>query len=172
MNIDRVNAGRWASELLERTSSQAERADTKASILLAGILAVAGGVSAVLSGAKWNPAAQPTLIQVAWWVAVVAAVVALACLGSAVYPRMQHRKITGERPVVGYFGDVVMLPSVEVLSTRLQASPDDAIDIAIDQLWQLSHIGSTKYWLIRWAIYAFVLSLVLLLVVLVAVSVS
>lgn len=170
MNIDRVNAGRRASELLHRTSGDAERADTKASILLAGTLAVAGGVSAVLSGAKWNPAAQLALIQVAWWAAVMTAVVALVCLGAAVYPR-PHRK-AAERSVVGYFGDVVALASVEALGTRLLASPDDPVDVAFDQLWQLSHIVGTKYRLIRWAIHAFALSLVLLLVVLVAVSVS
>jgi hypothetical protein len=33
---------------------------------LTGILAVAGGVSALLSGAKWNPAAQSALIQISW----------------------------------------------------------------------------------------------------------
>jgi len=171
VNIDGVDAGRRASELLQRTSGEAERADIKASILLVGTLAVAGGVSAVLSGAKWNPAAQPTLIQVPWWAAMVAAVVALVCLGAAVYPRA-HRK-AAERSVVGYFGDVVALPSVEALGKRLQASPDDhPVDVAVDQLWQLSHILDTKYRFIRWAIHAFALSLVLLLVVLVAVSVS
>jgi hypothetical protein len=84
---DRVEAGRRMSELLQRTSGEAGRADTKASILLAGILAVADGLSALLSGAKWNPAAQPALVQIPWWAAVVAATAGLVCLGSAVYPR-------------------------------------------------------------------------------------
>lgn len=170
VSADRVEVGRRTGELLQRTSGEAARADTKASILLAGILAVAGGVSALLSGTKWNPAAQPVLVQISWWAAVVAAAAGLVCLGSAVYPRA-HRA-GPQRSVVGYFGDVVALPSVDALSLRLRSASDDELDVAVDQLWQLSHVVSTKYRRIRWAIHGFLLSILLLLVVLVAVSVS
>lgn len=165
---DRIDVGRRTSELLERTSGEAERADTKASILLAGLLAVAGGVSALLSGAKWDPAAQPTLVQIPWWAAVVAALAGLVCLGSAVYPRAHQAN--PHRKALGYFGDIVALPSIDALSQRLRATPDDELDRTVDQLWQLSHIVSTKYRLIRWAIHGISLSLLFLLTVLVTVS--
>jgi hypothetical protein len=64
----------------------------------------------------------------------------------------------------------VTLPSVDAL--RLRSASHDELDVAVDQLWQLSHIVDTKYRLIRWAVHGFSLSLLLLLVVLVAVSVS
>lgn len=169
---DRVEVVRRTSELLQRTSGEAERADTKASILLAGILAMIGGVSALLSGTKWNPLAQPMLVQIPWWVAVVAATVGLVCLGSAVYPRA-HRA-SPQRSALGYFGDIVALPSVDALRLRLRlrATSHDELDAAVDQLWQLSHIVGTKYRLIRWAIHGFSFSLLLLLIVLVTASVS
>lgn len=167
---DRVQAGRRTGELVQRTSEEAARADTKASILLAGILAVSGGVSALLSGAEWNPAVQPALIQIPWWAAVTAATAGLVCLGSAVYPRV-HRA-DPQRSTIGYFGDVVGLPSLDALSLRLRSASDDELAVAVNQLWQLSHIVSTKYRMIRWAIHGFALSFLLLLVVLVAVSVS
>jgi hypothetical protein len=170
VSVDRAEVGRRAGELLQRTSGEAERADTKASILLAGILAVAGGVSALLSGVKWNPAVQSALVQIPWWAAMVSATAGLVCLGSVVYPRA-HRA-SSPRSSLGYFGDVVALPSVDALSLRLRSASYDELDVAVDQLWQLSHIVVTKYRLIRWAIHAFSLSLLLLLFVLVVVSVS
>lgn len=170
LSPDRAEAIRRTSELLRRTSGEAERADTKASILLAGILAVAGGMSALLSGVKWNPAAQPALIQIPCWGAIVAAIAGLVCLGSAVYPRAHRTDLS--RSTIGYFGDVVALPSVDALRLSLRSASQDELDIAVDQLWELSHIVGTKYRLIRWAIHGFSLSLLLLLVMLVAVSLS
>jgi hypothetical protein len=169
VNPDWVEAVHRTSELLQRTSVEAERADTKASILLAGILAVAGGVSALLSGVKWNPATQPALVQIPWWMALASASAGLVCLGSAVYPRA-HRS-DAPRSTVGYFGDIVALPSVDALRLSLQSASHNELDVAVDQLWQLSHIVGTKYRLIRWGIHGLCLSLLLLLAVLVAVLV-
>jgi hypothetical protein len=84
---------------------------------------------------------------------VVAATAGLVCLGSAVYPRAH--KADPQRSVVGYFGDDVALPSVDALSLSLRSAADDELYVTVDQLWQLSHVVSTKYRLIRWVIHGF-----------------
>jgi len=154
---------RRAAELLRRTSAEAERADTKASILLAGMLAVAGGISALLSAAKWNPFTQPVWVQVGWWVAVLGTMTALAALGRAVYPR-SHRPDPG-RTIVGYFGDVIRFRTVDALAAALCNDPDEKV--VVDQVWQLSYLVDAKYRLIRLAIRALLMSIVLLLIVMV-----
>jgi hypothetical protein len=162
--------GRRTAELLQRTAKEAERADTKASILLAGVLAVAGGVSALLSGVHWSPSAQPVVVQVIWWGAVGAVVVALVLLAAAVYPR-SHRD-DGQRTHVGYFGDVLRFPSAEALGQHLQTGPGDAQTIDVDQLWQLSHVVGSKYRYIRLAIDALGVMLALLVVLALASTVG
>jgi len=156
---------RRAAELLRRTSAEAERADAKASILLAGMLAVIGGVSALLSTSKWNPLTQPAWLQVGWWAAVLAMLAGLFALGWAVYPR-GHRLDPG-RTIVGYFGDVVRYGSVDALAVALRDGPDEHA-VVVDQVWQLSLLVDAKYRLIRLAIGAFLLPVLLLLVVMVA----
>lgn len=152
------------AELLKRTSAEAERADTKASILLAGTLAVVGGVSAMLSGARWNPLVQPGWLQTGWWAAVIAALWAVVALCLAVYPR-GHRP-DAARTVIGYFGDIVRYDSPAALAAALRDSPDE--EATIDQVWQISVLVDAKYRLVRIAVRGLLLSLVLLLFVLVA----
>jgi hypothetical protein len=162
--------GRRIAELLQRTAKEAERADTKASILLAGVLAVAGGVSALLSGMHWDPSAQSIVVQLIWWGAVGAGVAALVLLAAAVYPR-SHRD-DGQRAHVGYFGDVLRFRSAEELGQHLRNRPGDAQTIDVDQLWQLGHVVGTKYRYIRLAIDALGVMLTLLVVLPVASAVG
>lgn len=154
-----------AAELLRRTTAEAERADAKASILLAGTLAVVGGASALVSTVHWNPFSQPVAIQVTWWAALLAIVGGLVALGTAIYPR-GHR-LAPDRTRLGYFGDVVTFATPAALSLALHAVADDTEDV-IDQVWQVSHIVDTKYRLIRLAVRSFLVAVVLLLAVLVA----
>lgn len=156
---------RRGAELLRRTSTEAERADMKASILLAGMLAVTGGVLALLSTAKWNPLTQPAWVQVGWWAAVLATLAGLVALGRAVYPRA-HRP-DPRRSIIGYFDDIVRYGSVDALAEALRDGPDENA-VMVDQVWQISPLVHAKYRLIRLAIRAFLLSVVLLLVVMVA----
>ena len=50
---------RLAKDLLDRTRAETVQADNKASILLAGVLAAAGGIAASVGAGKWNPSPSP-----------------------------------------------------------------------------------------------------------------
>jgi hypothetical protein len=154
-------AARMARDLLERTRVEVDRADNKASIMLAGALAAAGGVSASLAAVGWSPLSAGVLVQVFWWPALFSGLGCIACLGSVLYPRA--RIAAPEKGTVGYFSDVVALDSLAALRQALGDPTAASFEAEVDQVWQVSHIVDRKYRLLRWAIRFLGASLVLLL---------
>jgi hypothetical protein len=162
---------RLANDLLDRTRTETVQADNKASILLAGVLAVAGGTAAALGAGKWRPIEQPWYIAVPFWAAVAAALASITCLAAAIYPR--RRIQTAYKPTtVGYFGDVAALDSPDQLHGLLTTSATRLLDIWIDQIWQMSAIVSRKYRLVRWSVRFLGAVLVLAIIVLVVATIS
>jgi hypothetical protein len=141
---------RLAKDLLDRTRAETTQAENKAAILLAGILAAAGGIAAA-DGGKWIPAHRPWYITVPIWAAVAAALAAIACLAAAVYPRSRAQE-NKELTLIGYFGDVTALGSPNELRSLLSESGTKLLDVWIDQIWQTSAIVSRKYRFVRWSV--------------------
>lgn len=154
-------AQQLARELLDRTRAEVDRADNKASIVLAAVLAVAGALVATGVAVGWSPARSPVLVQVFFWPGALGGLAGIALLGAAVYPRM--RVHPPETRTLGYFGDVVALRSVDGLRAALRDPAARSFDGAVDQIWQVSHIVDRKYRLIRGAVLGLTSSAVLLL---------
>jgi hypothetical protein len=161
---------RLAKDLLDRTRAETTQAENKAAILLAGILAGAGGIAAA-DGGKWIPIHRAWYISLPFWAAAAAVMAAIVCLAAAVYPR--GRVEAAQKPtVVGYFGDVVALDSSSQLRGLLSESATQLVDVWIDQIWQTSAIVSRKYQLVRWAVRLLAVALALAVTVAAAAAIS
>ena len=143
---------RVAKDLLDRARAETAQAENKAAILLAGVLAAAGGIAAAIGGGKWTVVRQPWYVATPFLAAAVAAAAAVTCLASVIYPRSRPRQ--AERLTkVAYFGDVVALDSPAELRGILSQPDVQLSEIWIDQVWQMSKIVSRKYRLVRWAVW-------------------
>jgi hypothetical protein len=140
-----------ARDLLDRARAETTQADNKAAILLAGVLAVAGGIAAAAGAGSWTPARLAWYVTVPFWAAAAAMLAAIACLAAAIYPRRRVQP-SHELTSVGYFGDVAALGSAVELRGLLTDPGVSALDIWVDQIWQLSAIVSRKYQLVRWSV--------------------
>jgi hypothetical protein len=133
-----------ARDLLDRTRAEVSLADNKASILLAGVLAAAGGVSAALVAGGWSPGGESRFTALLFWGCALFLVGTVVCLALVVYPR----QVTGpERSstVLGYFADVAALPGPNALHDALADDRRDHFEVVVDQLWRISRIVARKY---------------------------
>jgi Pycsar effector protein len=155
---------RVAKDLLDRARAETTQAENKAAILLAGVLASAGGIAAAVSGGKWAVVGQPWYVTVPFWGAAAATLATVACLASAIYPRSRAHPAQRLTPIA-YFGDVVALDSPAQLRELLAGSGAQLTDIWIDQVWQTSLIVSRKYRLVRWSVRLLGVALALAVIV-------
>jgi hypothetical protein len=141
---DDVGVRTAARDLLDRTRAEISLADNKASILLAGVLAAAGGISAALVAGGWSPGDEGHVTAVLFWGCVLFLIGTVVCLALVVYPR----KIASPgRPgkVLGYFADVAALPGPDALRDAFADDRRDHFDVVVDQLWRVSRIVTRKY---------------------------
>lgn len=162
-------AERLAKDLLDRTRSETTQAESKAAVLLAGVLAGTGGIAAAVGG-KWNPEHRPWYIIMPFCVAAAAVLLAITCLTAAIYPRgrvqADHKLAT-----IGYFGDVLMLDSPGQLRELLIHPGTRLLDVWTDQIWQASLIVGRKYRFIRWSIRLLGVALAFTVIVVIATTV-
>ncbi len=167
---DSAETERLARDLLDRTRAETAQAENKAAILLAGVLAGAGGIAAAAGGGKWITVHRPWYITVPFWAAAAAVLAAIVCLAAAIYPRgrvQTAQKLT----TIGYFGDVVTLDSPSQLRGLLTDSGTRLLDVWIDQIWQTSAIVSRKYRFVRWSVRLLGVALAFTMVVVVATTI-
>jgi hypothetical protein len=137
----------YAAALLRETREELDRADKKASLLLAAAGVAIGALITGLLAGDWSPFELHNLVEWIWWLGVGCAAAAIAALASAVYPRIAR---LGPPPsVVAYFGDVVTIKSHDALKEALRDSSSLNLDRLTDQVGQVSAIVRTKYVLIR-----------------------
>lgn len=158
-----------AKDLLDRTRAETTQAENKAAILLAGILAGAGGIVAA-GGGKLISAHRLWYITVPFWAAVAATLAAIACLAAAIYPRGSPHS-DQRLSKIGYFGDVAALDSPIQLRSLLSESGTKLLDVWIDQIWQTSALVSRKYQCVRWSVRLLAVALALTIVALVVTAV-
>jgi len=139
----------YATSLLSNARHEIERADAKASILLAASGVVAGALLAGLLAGTWTPLKMHAAGQWLWWLGAAEAALGIWCLAWVVYPRDSKRG--SEFPwAVGYYGDVLAFQATSHLVAALHRSAETNIDRVADQLRQISRIANYKYRLIRW----------------------
>lgn len=157
---------RLAKDLLDRTRSETTQAENKAAILLAGILAVTGGIVAAVGGNRIS-LHRPWYVILPFCAAAAVLMAAIACLAAALYPRGRVHSV--HKPtMVGYFGDVLKLDSPSQLHGLLSESSNHVLDLWIDQIWQISAIVGRKYRFIRWSMRLLGVALALAVIVVVA----
>jgi hypothetical protein len=142
-----------ARELRAETRREIERADAKASTLLAGGLVVVGFTLNTVHGSL----GELTISHALWWLAMLAILVGLAFLCACIYPRgTSERRARLSRHVVGYFGHVLANGTAGELEHALRQR---AAMPALDRLCVILHaearIAQRKYLLTRVALWAF-----------------
>jgi len=139
----------YATSLLSNAREEIDRADAKASILLAASGVASGALLAGLIAGSWTPLRLQAAVQWAWWLGLAESAIAICCLALAVYPR-ERKRDPGIAGTVAYYGDVLAYPTNVQLVAALHRSAEANIDRIADQLRNISSIVSHKYRLIRW----------------------
>jgi hypothetical protein len=138
----------YASSLLNSAREEIDRADAKASILLAASGVAAGALLAGLVAGNWTPLELQMKIQWVWWLGVFQAAAGTFLLALAVYPREQIND--SEIPwAVIFYGDVLAYRSTTQLVGALERSAKTRIERTADQLRRVSVIVDRKYRLVR-----------------------
>lgn len=142
----------YAASLLAECREEVDRADKKASILLAATGVGIGALLAGLIAGKWSPFQLKDAIQWLWWTGVAATAGGLWYLACAVYPRTRRRGV--DKPEsVAYFGDVLAFPTTAELTSAIAHSSEVSLTRLADQVRQVSLIVDRKYAYIRRAMW-------------------
>jgi pycsar effector protein len=132
----------YVRRLLDETREELTRADSKASIILAGAGVAIGAVLAGLVSGDVSLSGRSALVIVMTWSAGVLLTLGILCLAAAVYPRTGHP----QRGHARYFGEVNLYKSG---SEELGRAVDlDSVDIRsrdLQQVHALSQALSRKY---------------------------
>ncbi|MEV4838636.1 Pycsar system effector family protein [Nonomuraea sp. NPDC049486] len=140
----------YGTQLLSEAREELNRADTKAQVLL-GIVGI--GLGAVIGGllaGSWSPFTLSNAIEWLWWAGAAAALASVIVLASAVYPRLDRRKMHG---AAMYYADILHLDSPATVANALMRSSALDLERIADQLYRVSHIVGQKYRLIRWGFW-------------------
>lgn len=146
-----VPARLYAAAVLDNAREELDRADKKASILLAGTGVAIGALLSGLLAGSWAPSMLDNKVEWMWWLGVACAAAAVGALGCAVFPRISRPK--ERRQLIAYFGDVVAFPDHDDLRNALVASAVADLDRLTDQLSAVSSIVQLKYRLIQAALW-------------------
>jgi hypothetical protein len=136
----------FCAQLLDETRHEIDRADAKASILLAGSGVAAGALVAGMASGDLDPTHARGLVQFACLVALALVIVGIIFLGTAVYPRIQGAAIGRAR----YFMDHAQYETVRDLRTAISKEAADPEGRHVQQLLHLSKIARRKYRCTRW----------------------
>jgi hypothetical protein len=150
-----IDENALAETLVGRALEEVSRADSKASIVLAGALAAGGGLAATLAAEGVQLWHWP-FPGILWAGALTAFGLGLFELGRVIYPR-------GYYPLPGqvrlYFGDFAAMPSAEDVESAVVNGSVDYLKMNCRQLWHVSMIAQEKYRLLRRGMLAIGVSL-------------
>jgi hypothetical protein len=96
-----------------------------------------------------------------WWVGVAAAFAGIIALASALAPRVRSAE---GKAAVHYFGHAAQFNNPYELSDALNRVTSETLDRTVSQLWIVSRIVILKYKRIRFALIAFAVAALLLIV--------
>ena len=146
--------------LLRETREELQKADSKASILLAATGIAYSALLSALIANTWTPNhLHHADARLSIWVAIAFGVVSILLLGAAVKPRLRTKGAANGIPY--HFGDVDSFwPSrrprntydtrrqqakANFMASLAAATPDDYSHRLDDQIWFLGHIAQRKY---------------------------
>jgi hypothetical protein len=154
-------AREYAATLLAEARDELQRADQKASILLAAAGVAIGTVLAGILSAGWSPSLLRSPWDVLWEAGAVATLGGIGALIWAIYPRTTHGRNDDSR--LFYFGQAGNTESVADLERELRKSSGSHFERSADQLWRVSRVVNTKYRAVRWGVRLLVLGGALIL---------
>jgi len=131
----------FVKSLLDETRDEINRADTKASILLAGIGVATAAGSGALAGSRFSLSGERGAVQALAGAAAVLVFLGLFLLGAAVLPRIGKAAPGRAR----YFMDHAQYASVSDLRDAVTQEASDAAGRHLRQLYDLSKIVRRKY---------------------------
>lgn len=141
------SSAEYCKAILGEAREELERADNKASILLAAVGVIVGALLAALLAGDWSPTSLKASVQWLWWAGILAAAIAIYLLGWAVFPRI---RAAGWRPqAIAYYGDVVAAGTRNRVKELLDHASGDPLPRLIDQMLQVSKTVQVKYVAIR-----------------------
>lgn len=146
--------------ILDDTRDDLAKADQKASLVLAGL---GVGLGAALAGAvsnDWSPSKPSSCPEFAWWSGAILLGIAVVLAGLAVWPRYELAKTPKQ---LHYWGDFAGLDGVSSLASQLKRLEPDMATRQASQLLVLSGTVLRKYRLVRWAMAASAVGVLLLL---------
>lgn len=148
-------AYRYGAELLAQARDELNRADSKASILLAAVGVALGAVTSGIVASGWSPSRLPTTLTVVWWIGTAIVAGGVAALLAAVYPRRRRRAVrSGRRPGdIAYYADVAAFQSAHEVTSAIRRSADHDLELLAEQLLHVSQIAGRKYRLVGWGIW-------------------
>lgn len=153
---DADQALRYLSDLMTDSREEVNRADSKASVLLAAVGVIASALIAGLVGGSWSPLRLSGDVQWLWWTGVAATVAGTLSIAAAVYPRTYRHK-AGHPGSPAYYGDVAAYRNVAEFRRGLETAPDPK-ERLVYQVFVTSRIVQRKYLLIRhglwWLLFA------------------
>lgn len=142
----------YAQALLASCREELERADGKASVILAAAGIFLGALVAAVLAGDWSPFDVWNGIEWLLWMSLAMALLGIAALAYCVFPRTTYRRKNPD--YIGYFGDVVATPTHKLLDA-IEATAQDTTAAVLHQLTATAHIADRKYRSLRVALTAF-----------------
>jgi len=130
-------------ELIKQVREEISRADSKSSIILAGLTFALGAVISSLFMGRWNPSSLEIHAQIAWWIGVGSILLSLFSLAQTIYPRTKNTNVNRVENLVAYYGDIHQLSSAALVSNLNNTAVQESSQT--DQLLMLSKIAYKKY---------------------------
>lgn len=137
----------YLSDLLNHTRGELNRADSKASLLLATLGVIISSLIGGLATSAWRPAKLAGGEQVLFWIGVVAAAGGVFWIAASVFPRIRQSG-TPHPGVPAYYGDVAVYRDVDAFRAAIDGCPE-VRDRLINQTFVIAGIVQTKYVLLR-----------------------
>lgn len=144
---------RYTTGLLDRTRQELDRADAKATTLLAGLGVGVGAALAGIFAGAWSPRDLLILGAIGWWIGSATALMGVLQLVYAVYPRTTP-PVEGRPVPAAYYGDIVDAHDKKMdVSDKIRQAGAREFDALADQILQISLIVRKKYKGIRRGIW-------------------
>jgi hypothetical protein len=174
---DRATNGlEYREALLAETREELQKADNKASILLAASGIALSALLTAFAAGTWSPSHLAHRDAELWsWTSISLALIGLFFIGTAVKPRLRSKETRKE--ALHYFGDVHAFWPRWYRShgaaglTTARADFDKALEAAStgenlkkrldDQIWFLGHIAFRKYRFVNVGLWFFAISILL-----------
>ncbi len=148
----------YLADLLTDTRDELNRADFKASLLLAAIGVVIGGLIGGLAARKWTPMTMDPVAQAVWWVGAAGAAAGVFWIAASVYPRIHQHK-TPHPGLPAYYGDVAAYQDIDAFRDAIDQAPE-ARERLINQTYVVSKIVQWKYVMLRRGLLSILMAIV------------